>query len=351
MKLEQEIEKLKKEKRKLESSAWSKKKLENDRREDARFKFHSVIIIMFGIMGLFPFFSLVSQGKAGMGFTAFAILCIPSIIYIVRKSKQREILNEIVNQNKIDNKRKEDLIRIIKDKEKQLSLELENKEELRLEDLSVSQKETLKELDKDGNGVVDDIEDNNDFDLLLKKHQQKIIEINRDYIKEFVKVSSYLKNKKKNIQLIFNSLKDTSKQSELEDYVKVLKKEVHTYKLVLFNSLNMIVSLTDDDMITFYEIHDSFDKLNMFNSNWENELSQKLSSVNKNLDKLIISINQMSQNIIDEIGHLSYVTDLSNEVLNSRLGEINSSIEANNFLTGIQAYQTYKLNKNVKQLS
>jgi hypothetical protein len=32
-------------------------------------------------------------------------------------------------------------------------------------------------------------------------------------------------------------------------------------------------------MITFYEIYETFDQLGVFNSNWENEVSNKLSEI------------------------------------------------------------------------
>ena len=59
------------------------------------------------------------------------------------------------------------------------------------------------------------------------------------------------------------------------------------------------------------------------------------------------SIRQMENNIIGELGYLSYVTqesysELSHNV-NKQLASIDSSIKANNLLTGINAYQTYKL--------
>ena len=112
----------------------------------------------------------------------------------------------------------------------------------------------------------------------------------------------------------------------------------------------MLVSLIEDQMITFYEIHDSFDKLNMFNSNWENEVAQKLSNIDDGLNNPMYSINEMGQNIIQEIGQLSYVTAESNQMLTNKLQEIDSSIQANNLLTGIQTYQMYKINKNTKSL-
>ena len=237
--------------------------------------------------------------------------------------------------------------------EVRLELEILQKERLkeqrRLANLNEYQDNILKELDKDGNGEVDLVE-GNDFSLLLKKHQKSIIEIDRTYVQQFVKVSSYLKTKKNNVQLIFNSIKDTSNEEELNEYVGILKNEIHSYSLILFNSLNMIVSLVEDDMITFYEIHDSFDKLNIFNSNWESEVSQKLSNIGDGLSDLMYSIEEMGENIAFEIGHLSSVTEESNQMVSKQLEEIDSSLKFNNLLTGIQTYQMYKINKNTKGL-
>lgn len=246
-----------------------------------------------------------------------------------------------------------DVKRYLLNKEKERLLAEEKEEKERINEKAILKAyydSIMSELDKDGNGIVDDIEDNDDFNLLLKKHQKNIVEINRNYVKEFVKISNYLKTKKRNIQLIFNSLKDTSSKEQVDDFVGILKNEIHSYKVILYNSLNMIVSLIEDDMITFYEIHDSFDKLNMFNSNWENEVSQKLSNIGYGLDNLMYSINEMGQNIIQEIGNLSYVTEQSNQMLTNKLQEVDSSIQVNNLLTSIQTYQMYKVNKNTRSL-
>ena len=49
--------------------------------------------------------------------------------------------------------------------------------------------------------------------------------------------------------------------------------------------------------------------------------------------------------VVDQLVQLSYVTEQSNQQLRNQLQSINSSIDANNLLTGINAYQTYKLRK------
>jgi len=227
---------------------------------------------------------------------------------------------------------------------------LNKKEEEKKVEYLESKLSLLQEFDKDGNGEIDIIE-GNDFNILLKKHQKTITDIDKNYIQQFVKVSSYLKTKKGNIQSIFNSIKDTPNQEILNEYVEILKGDIHSYNLILFNSLNMIVSLVEDEMITFYEIHEQFDTLNMFDSKHEKDISQKLSNIGDDLKNLIYEIRDMSDSINNSIGELSYVTEESNRELTKQLSEINSSLGVNNLLTGIQTYQMYKINKNTKSLN
>ena len=112
----------------------------------------------------------------------------------------------------------------------------------------------------------------------------------------------------------------------------------------------MIVSLVEDDMITFYEIHEMFDTLNMFDSKHEKDVSQKLTNIGDGLESLMYEIRDMGNKISNSIEQLSYVTEESTRMLNNSLGEINSSLDTNNLLTMIQTYQTYKINKNTKSL-
>jgi hypothetical protein len=233
--------------------------------------------------------------------------------------------------------------------------ELESKkleENNRIKNLNQSISNTIESLDKNNDGVVDLI--GNDFNKLFTKNQKRVMEMDKNYIHQFVKVSNFIKTKKQNTQKIFESIRDTSTQEELEERVALLKNQIHSYELLVFHSINMIGALVSEDLITFYEIYESFDKLGMFNSNWENEVSEKLTNIGEKLDDLMYSIYNMEQNIVNELSHLSYVTQESFEDLNrsvtNQLREVESSINTNNLLTGIQTYQLYKINKNTKGL-
>ena len=267
--------------------------------------------------------------------------------YIKMSEPEIQFLQEFLNNFSLEVDKQ---IEYMQNKEK----EVKEKEKYRLESLKKSQTNFLQEFDKDGNGVIDVIEGIDDFMILFKKHQKKIIEVDKQYIQNFVKVSNYLKTKRQNIQDIFSSIKITKNQLQLNENVGILKNQIHTYELLLFHSLNMIISIVEDDLIIFYEIYESFDKLNMFNSNWENEVAQQLKNIEDGFSELMYSIDSMERNIVNGLNQLTYVTqegfsDLERSVT-KELQSIDSSIKFNNLLTGISTYQLYKINKQTKPL-
>lgn len=213
---------------------------------------------------------------------------------------------------------------------------------------------SISEVDKDNNGEVDLI-DGESFNKLLNIHQKTITEIDKTYIQKFVKISMYLKTKKKNTQQIFESISETRNEKELDELMSLLKNQIHTYELLVFHSISMITSLVESDLITFYEIYESFDQLGVFNSNWENEVSNKLTDIGDGIKDLLYSINRMELNIVNSLETLTYVTEDSfnelNSSISSQLSSIDSSINFNNLLTGIQTYQMYKINQNTKRIN
>lgn len=245
---------------------------------------------------------------------------------------------------------------IQEERDKKAKIEEEKRlieEEKRLSRLKDSQKKIIASLDKDGNGEVDDVE-GNDFDTLLQKHQKAILAIDRTYIDKFVKVSSYLRDKKANIQNIFNSIENTTDETALKEYVGILKNEVNTYHMLLANGFTMIVALVKDEVITYSKIYESMDRINIFDSQWEKDVSQKLSNIGDGLNSLMYEIEASNRRIVNELSNLTYATEEGyrglNRSITNELQSIDSSIKFNNLLTGIQTYQMYKVNKNTKSL-
>jgi hypothetical protein len=327
-----------------------------------------------------------------------------------KEEKEKQIKLEREKKERLESEEKERL-----EKEQKERLEKEEKERLEKEKKE-KYLELVGELDKDNNGTIDVVE-GNDFSNILKKNQEKIIEINRDYIKQFVQVSNYLKLKRKSLQNVFESLNNaineggvyTSLDSyfkgigidvqeysnsklalvkvvkehmgiglkeamemvdELGDFEKikggkifrpldeyliiehfeVLKDDIHIYNLLLVQSLNMVASLVKNDMITFYEIYEKYDELNMFDSKHERDLNIHLQNVNENLGDVMNQIQIMGENVISSIGELSMITEESSKLISDGLESVNSSIQANNLINSVQTYQLYRIGKNIKSL-
>ena len=212
-------------------------------------------------------------------------------------------------------------------------------------DLDLKKKSVFSEIDKDGNGLVDVIEGFDEIDLLLKKHQEKIISIDSKHVMEFVQVSNYLKLKKKNIQKIFEELKKVSDEKNLKIYLEVLKDNIHVYDLITLNSLLMINSLINMDMITFSNIYLKFDSLNIFDLKHEKDVSNKLDNLEKGLNELMGTIRKVGDEICDEIYSLTTVTEESNRQLTNQLNEIDSTMKVGNLISIINTYQNYKTNR------
>lgn len=76
----------------------------------------------------------------------------------------------------------------------------------------------------------------------------------------------------------------------------------------------------------------------------------RLKNIELKLDEVVQSIYEMEMNISSELYNLQFISEGVSDSLNALskgLNEIDSSIQTNNLLTGIQTYQTYKIsNKN-----
>ena len=107
--------------------------------------------------------------------------------------------------------------------------------------------------------------------------------------------------------------------------------------------MNLVISLIEDDTITFYEIYERFDNLNIFDSKHERDVSQKLTNIGDGIKDLMNIIESVGFEIVDQLSELNYMTENTNRSLEVQLESINSSVDTNNLITSINTYQTYKL--------
>jgi hypothetical protein len=219
-------------------------------------------------------------------------------------------------------------------------------------------------LDKDNNEKLDVLELNG-YNDLLESMKKELQEKGEKYIHHLIKLKKFIVDKGDNLNSIYNLLKSVETKEDLTFYKGVLNNEINTYQKLIFHSMSMITFLVQGDKFSFYEIYELFDELNVFDSKWEKDLSFKLSDINSSVeitnkllkekfDELNTTIYNNSVETNKKLDKLTYTTQNSinklTSTMNSRLKSINSSIDTNNFLTIINTYQMYKINKNTKSL-
>ena len=211
----------------------------------------------------------------------------------------------------------------------------------------------ISKYDQDGNGLVD-ITESDTFDRIIKKHQEKIVEVDKKYIQKFVKISKFLKTRSDEINEIILHLKKIKNDQELNNFKRVFKQMIKSYNLIQVHSLNMVSSLLEKDMITFYEIYEMFDSLDIFNSKWEKDLTNNLINLNEkisNVSKSLRTINHTNQILVSGISKLSYNINSMKNSVNKQLEDVNSNLNFNNLLTLVNTYQLYSQNKKLSKLT
>ena len=212
--------------------------------------------------------------------------------------------------------------------------------------------------DKNNNGEIDILENKNDFLKYLQSYQDKIIEVSEkmgdDYIHILVKINDKLNLKRETINKslveIMKINNGFSQSSNIEVYESFINDEIQYYNSLLANSLFMASSLVNNDRITFRTIYEKFDKLNIFNSHYENQTLNLLNSINHNLNKIIQEIKDLNFSVTSALQDLTYATQENTEKITQELKILDSSVNFNTLIAGINAYQNYKINKNTKSL-
>ena len=225
------------------------------------------------------------------------------------------------------------------------------------------------------NGTLQIISADNYMNV-LKENQTKIIEVDRDYVQKFVKIGSYLKSSQKNIFNIFQrilnddfisnflDLSDCISNGKLvhplvavkmvyevsgldikeskdlvdnnfeliekkggldiegagsvpnyEPIIMDLNEHIISYQSLVISSLKMIKSLNEDDMITFYEMYEVFDKLGIFDTQWQKSMLEKLGDLTSSLEEVTQSLNNVNSTIKDGLENISFnILDMSYDI-------------------------------------
>lgn len=282
--------------------------------------------------------------EVGIGFISLSTFYIG--FSYVKQTKLTKKLNELRKRRKYSEEKISQLESYLEESKRKYFEEKRNLLESSIQNLK-------SELDNDGDNTIDVIQHDNEFMKILKSNQKVILEMekseNRDFTKQFVKLSNFIVDKEKNLQKVFSRIGDINEQKSFEQFRKQLYQQIHFYNILRLNSLQMISSFVEDDRITFYVIYEKLDRLGVWNTNFENQFLFKMEVLNSNMERLISEISNMSYSINTSIGELISITKENTSSLSKKLGEIGSKLDVSNLLNTINTYQNYKTYKLLKK--
>ena len=197
--------------------------------------------------------------------------------------------------------------------------------------------------------------------------ESKEKEFNSNFIQDFIKIINFVESNIDNYWSmnisICSQIDINIKKGEFLDYNEIEKitkshnKFISLNSTIIFGLIEMIRSVIYNDRIRFYEIYEKFDKLRIFNSQYQNDVINSLSSINQNLidlnskiDNLTNTIEMMSDQILSSINELKFEVSYLNDNITGQLQSISSKLDVNNLLNMVQTYQLYRINSNTKSL-
>lgn len=162
--------------------------------------------------------------------------------------------------------------------------------------------------DKDDNLKLDLIESTH-IDGLIESSQVRIREIEKSegksYIPDIVKINLFLNDFQKSLSLEFKNIHNSYKSDDYSKLVDIFLRDLSFYKVLTSNLILMIRNLTKDNLIGYYKIYDVFDKLSIFETNFERKMISELIGL-KNTTRELIEISlQNKDEIIDELSQLN----------------------------------------------
>ena len=249
---------------------------------------------------------------------------------------------------------------IEKEAKRMLKREIKTKKEIK-----IAKEDFFNKFDKNDNGIIDVIEEDG-FSKLLKKHQDTITKIDQKFVFDFVKLSKSMKEKQDNLTHTFSLLKSADSKLELNEIRDTFEVQHMGYAIMIFEAYRMLLSLIQNDMVTFYELYAEFESNRIFESQWQKDLHQmkkdltSIKEINKmSLQTLLTIASQLKEMELSMIQGFNMVNrtlergfesvnqniQIMNKSLTNELKGINNKLWWNNLFQVVQIYQNRKTNK------
>ena len=291
-----------------------------------------------------------------------------------------------LDTNYLNAEMSDDILKISEDKKLntkfvKLSNELINSEILRINDKVKAQKKEIQDskdtffekFDKNNNGKLDILETKSGFSEFIKKYQKDIINEDKKYLQDIVKLSRFLNDQEYNLEKTFSLIKNAKTKTKLSNFKRTFKIQHLSYTITLFESYRLVLSLVQGDLITFYNLYEEFERNRVFETQWQRDLhttTKELSSIRQltaiNAETLlrissqiremelsmIQGFNMVNQTLVEGFESVNQNIQIMNKSLTNELKGINNKLWWNNLFQVVQIYQNRRrynqLNKLIK---
>ena len=241
-----------------------------------------------------------------------------------------------------------------------LKREIKTKKEIK-----IAKEDFFNKFDKNDNGIIDIIEEDG-FSKLLKKHQDTITKIDQRFVFDFVKLSKSMQEKQDNLTHTFSLLKSADSKLELNEIRDTFEVQHMGYAIMIFEAYRMLLSLIQNDMVTFYELYAEFESNRIFESQWQKDLHQmkkdltSIKKINKMSLQTLLTIasqlkemelsmiqgfNMVNQTLEEGFESVNQNIQIMNKSLTNELKGINNKLWWNNLFQVVQIFQNRKTNK------
>ena len=159
--------------------------------------------------------------------------------------------------------------------------------------------------DIDNNNRLDIAETTN-VDKLLSLKQKEIRDVekseNRDYLKDLSKICLFLESFQKQLLLDYDSIQNSiGTPNDIDSRIKNFDREFKFYKALISSLILMISNIVNDNILGYYKLRDLFDKLSIFESNFEKKMISKLDTLNEATRELINITATSRDEIVDAL--------------------------------------------------
>jgi len=198
----------------------------------------------------------------------------------------------------------------------------------------------LKLFDRDDNGKFDIAETAN-INLLITKHEKNIRDIekneSKNYLEELIRLKNYINAYQNNLTKEFNSIKISySYGIPVKSNIKKFIKNYKFYQMLISCLVLMIDNIVKDKLSSYYNIKEDLDKLNIWNSNYQNETIELAITNNQLTSQLIRVTIDGHKNILNSLESVKSGIDRTNihlwnlkEKISEKFDELSDTVDDN----------------------